>query len=87
MTQPAKPDDCPDKAEEPAIVYRVIVRSEATRRSPGTKCRFGVQYQEIATACGLAMTEVDGRWFFCFTVDLGHAIIRSENLNLAASRR
>ena len=56
MTQPAKPDDCPVKAEEPAIVYRVIARSEATRRSPGTKCRFWPQYQEIATACGLAMT-------------------------------
>ena len=64
MTQPAKPDDCPVKAEKPAIVHRVIARSEATRRSPDTKCRFRVQYQEIATACGLAMTEVDGRWFF-----------------------
>ena len=72
----SKADDCPVKAEEPAIVHRVIARSEATRRSPGTKYRFRVQYQEIATACGLAMTEVDGRWFFCFTGDLGFAIIR-----------
>ena len=72
----SKADDCPVKAEEPAIVYRVIARSEATWRSPGTRYRFRVQYQEIATACGLAMTAVEGRRCFCFTVDLEYAIIR-----------
>ena len=38
-------------------------------------------YQEIATACGLAMTEVDGRWFFCFTVDLECVTICLNSLN------
>ena len=78
----SKADACPVKSDEPADVHRVIARSEATRRSPGTRCRFRIQYQEIATASGLAMTAVEGRRFFCFTADLGYAIINSINLNL-----
>ena len=71
-----------DSSEEPASDYHCHCEERSDVTISWNHVRIGKRYQEIAAACGLAMTVVDGSWFFCFTVDWGYAIIISTNLNL-----